>query len=186
MQRDLRLNDLYTCENYDSYLHFISCHNPERQPFSPLPHSQKSDNESVSHSRCYDAEPVEDAERPYGAQIQWYHYQKHHYQHMQKYGHQEYEKIRTKTTVVDSVLDMNYNCHTRIVQAFTINTRPSLFDIMLSQALNKILTNVFKKEHPATALAELQGFWYGFSGKRQGRHRHRRRNRLHLILVMFF
>ncbi|ELU14458.1 hypothetical protein CAPTEDRAFT_210913 [Capitella teleta] len=32
------------CENYDSYLHFIGCHNPERQPFSPLSHSQESDN----------------------------------------------------------------------------------------------------------------------------------------------
>ncbi|ELU03868.1 hypothetical protein CAPTEDRAFT_221698 [Capitella teleta] len=62
MQRDLRLNDLYTCENYDSYLHFIGCHNPERQPFSPLSHSQQSDNGSVSHSRCYDAEPVGSSE----------------------------------------------------------------------------------------------------------------------------
>ncbi|ELU18175.1 hypothetical protein CAPTEDRAFT_229200 [Capitella teleta] len=34
------------------------CHNPERQPFSPLSHSQESDNGSVSHTRCSDAEPV--------------------------------------------------------------------------------------------------------------------------------
>ncbi|ELU05443.1 hypothetical protein CAPTEDRAFT_194079, partial [Capitella teleta] len=96
--------------------------------------------------------------------VQWYYYRQHHDQHMQKYGAQEYEKIKTNTAVVDSVLNLSYNCHERMVKAFTINTRPSLSDTILSQALKKILTNAFKETHPATALGKLQGFWYGFPG----------------------
>jgi hypothetical protein len=99
-----------------------------------------------------------------GVRVQWYYYRQHHNQHRQKYGAQEYEKIKTNTAVVDSVLNLSYTCHERMVKAFTINTRPSLSDTILSQALKKILTNAFKETHPATALGELQGFWYGFPG----------------------